>query len=1372
MNYKHCFVVIVAVCNFTILIGQRNLEFANITRQQGLSNTDINAIVQDKDGFIWFGTEYGLNRYDGYQIKVFRNTPGDSTSLPDNSINCLYVDHEGVLWIGTIRGGLSQYKKNSNSFSSYRHDPSNPHTVSYNYITYITEDIFNNLWVATLEGLNLYNKQNNSFTQFIDNKSLGKMAINKPSGNLKNIRSISSDKQGNLWIGYERDGLGMLDIKKGIFTHYPLPARTQKVPGDNSIQFILDEGNELWLASRFSGILVFNKTTKQYRSLNSKQLDPRVNYLLPDHGNIWIATKNGLYAYSKQTGLINSFFHQECNHNSLSNNSISCLFMDRQGILWAGSLQGGVNYVINKKGFNVLRKDMCQPVSLSQQSVSAVLKDNRNNLWVGYFDNGIDIIDLKTNTKKFYFDLPTAKGTMPTGTIFCIFQDSKGRIWLGTYASGIFMYEPSTGQFRNFNHQPSDSESLSGNDVRSICEDKEHQLWLAIHGRGVNRFNPETGKTCRISYPQNNYGFSDAHNWVYKVYIDSSNNLWVTSVDGVSLSPNLGKTFTNYHHTQRRSNNESLDVIWTLYDDGKQLWLGSSMGLSVFDKNKKVFTKVISKNDGLPSDAITGILPGPHNYLWISTYNGLVKLNPKDFKDIKVFDQTDGLQGNQFFFNACYRATSGEMYFGGQDGLTYFLPDSIKEYKFIPTVVITDFKLFNKSENFVGSNILSKNISETKEITLKYSQNVLTFDFVALNFEEPEKNQYAYQLEGFEKDWNVAVNKREATYTNLSPGTYIFHVKASNNDGIWNNKGVSVKIHVLPPLWLSKLAFSLYILLIITSLILYKRFIQNREKLKRQFALQHLESEKQIEMNNVRLKFFTNISHEFRTSLSMIIGPTEILMGKKQNFTPIQEQQVSLIKSNAQRLLRLINQLLDLRKIESGNLKLYPSPGDLISFCREIAQSFETFSQQKNIGFLIQTNCDSLYAWFDVDKLEKIVYNLLSNAFKYTPQGGYVQLSIMVAQNGLAENLNSKSVCIEVSDTGIGIPAESINKIFESFYQVDSAEHNKGGTGIGLALVKELVEMHNGTILVKSNQKKPDALSEGGTTFTITLPLDIRDLDEDIQMVHNLEEIKVVPLPPTRKNDTQKPLLLVVEDNADLRSFIIGIMLDDFRVIEATNGLEGLQAAFGSSPDLIISDIMMPGMQGTELCKTLKTDKRTSHIPIILLTALSSIEVKISGYEIGADDYITKPFNAKVLKIRVCNLIESRHRMRERFSKQIFVEPKEIAITSVDEKFLNKAMEVVEKHMDDPFFDVEVFFKEMYVSRTLLHNKLKALTDLSATEFIKTIRLKRASRLLYEGKLSISEVSIMVGFNSRNYFTKCFTEQFGISPSEYEKTVQ
>lgn len=1381
MNFRQIFLIVLAGflgCT-NASPNTINIEFGHLTSQNGLSNSDINSIVQDKDGFIWFATEYGLNRYDGYELKIYRNITGDKTSLTDNSINCIFVDHNGTLWAGTSRGGLCRYVKNSDSFISYLHDPTNPRSITFNYITSIVEDEFNNMWVSTLEGLNKYNASTDDFLQVIykkgnfgaiDSQEYAVDFYTNGREMLKdvNFRSITADKKGNLWIGTERNGLLLLDLNTKVFHHFPFSANALKVSNDNAINNILRIKDELWLATRFSGIIIFNTINKSFKSLELKSADPRTTCLVNENqNNIWIGTKNGLYAYNLKTKEEKSFFHQDCNYYSISNNSISCLYLDRQGILWAGCLQGGVNYTINQKGFLTYKKELCKTLTLSQQSVSAIMTDSRNNLWIGYFDNGIDIINKTTGQKKYYYDIPTDNGKINTGTIFCFFEDHKGRIWIGCYSNGLFMYDPNSGRFKNFKHNELDPTSISKNDIRSICEDSENQLWLAVHGKGISRFNPETGKCSHINYPTNNFGIDPASNWVYKVYFDKEKNLWVTSVTGVSYSSNLGKTFSNYRHNPNSLNSESLDVIWTLHDDGKQLWMGSNMGLSIFDKQSKKFTLVISKNDGLPSDAIAGILSDNHNQLWISTYSGLVKINPNDLKQIKTYNQTDGLQGDQFFSNACFKDKDGQMYFGGPNGLTIFNPDSIKEYKFIPPVFITDFKLFNKSENYPGSKILSKNISQTKEITLEYSENVITFNFVALNFVEPEKNQYAYKLEGFEKDWNISVNKREATYTNLSPGTYTFRVKASNNDGSWNNEGASIKINILPPFWLTIWAFIIYIIIIVFALILYKRNIENRENLKRKLALEQMEAAKQVEMNNVRLKFFTNISHEFRTSLSLIIGPADKLMKDNKTFNLEQSEQISLIRNNAQRLLRLINQLLDLRKIETGNLKLYPSPGDLIVFCKEIGQTFLYLAKDKNIEFTINSNINHLYAWFDADKIEKIIYNLLSNAFKFTNKGGKISMQIKVLENELRER---DWIEIKISDNGIGIPSESVDKIFDKFYQVNrTGLETKEGTGIGLSLVKELIDLHSGSITVNSNYSSIPL----GTTFTIRLPLDIRgniDIPSEPYSSPALEDEIIQERAPEYENKrTEMSTILIIEDNSELRQFISNSLKDTYNVIEAENGNQGLKMTFDNNPDLIISDIMMPGVEGTELCRILKSDERTSHIPVLLLTALSSVEHKIEGYNTGADDYITKPFNEDILKSRIRNIIENRRRIRERFSKQILIEPKDITITSADEQFIRRAIDTVEKHMDDSSFDVEVFTKEMAVSRTLLHTKLKSLTDNSATEFIKTIRLKRAAKLLTEGQMGVSEVSIMVGFNSRNYFTKCFTEFFGVSPSDYLK---
>jgi signal transduction histidine kinase/ligand-binding sensor domain-containing protein/CheY-like chemotaxis protein/AraC-like DNA-binding protein len=1373
--------LIFLICFFSFsdcVIGQiNNLEFGHILPQNGLSNSDINAIVQDADGFMWFGTEYGLNRYDGYQIKIYRNITSDSLSLSDNSINALFIDHDGILWLGTARGGLCKYNKYSDNFESYMHEATNNNCISFNYITSIAEDNKNNLWIATLEGLNKLNPQRNTIVQYNEetkseriSRKTEKHVLGSKFLKNKSIRFLMFDNENNLWFGYERAGLGMYNSKEQLFYHYPLPNYAALPEGiDNSIHSIIPLGDEIWLGTRFTGILIFNKKTKSFTSKQIRAIDNRVTYLMKDQNKlIWIATKKGLFSYNEKTLQTTAYYHQECNPQSLSNNSILCLFKDRQNVLWAGSLQGGVNFSLPQNGFISYKTLNNNQLKLSQQSVSSVLKDKKGRLWVGYFDNGIEIIDRNNNSSKFFYDLPTQYGNLSTGSVFCIFEDKSGKIWIGTYFNGLFCYNESTKQFINYKYDPKNINSLSGNDIRSISEDKNNNLWLAIHGRGINKLNPRTGEVLRISYPTNGFGFSSAHDWVYQVHVDTNNILWVSSVSGISCSEDNSRSFKNYLNNIKNKNNESINVIWTLYDDGENLWMGSNMGLSIFNKKQRAFTKVLTKNEGLPTDAIASIQADNKKHLWISTFNGLMNIDPKNTDNIKVFNQSDGLQGDHFYINAGYCASNGEMFFGGINGLTSFYPDSIKFNNLAPNVLITEFKLFNKNVEISTKGILRNNISYTKHIKLKYHENVLTFNFVALNFIEPDKNKYAYMLEGFDNTWNYSVNRREITYTNLSPGDYVLRVKASNNDNVWNETGTSLKITVAPPFWETIWAFLFYILLAMAGLFFFKKQIQKRELLKRKLALEHMEAEKQIEVNNLLLRFFTNISHEFRTSLSLIIGPTEKMLEKNSTLPENLKYNAKTIQHNGQRLLRLINQLLDLRKIEAGNMKLYLTLGDIVSFCNEISKSFEYTTSQKNIHFKFECKHKEIFALFDADKIEKIIYNLLSNAYKYTLDQGSISLKIALNDNPT----QTGNFIIEVRDNGIGIPNEDLTRIFDRFYQVENNEHPHQGTGIGLSLVKELVDMHKGSIEVKSTaQLKNDRDKPSGSIFTIKLPIEIKEKnDADIPEITNISDSKNSPIDDSIKEKSDKSknhTLLIVEDNAELRSYITSILNDTYTITEAENGLIGIKTALDNNFDLIISDIMMPGMQGTELCKVLKSDSRTSHIPVILLTALSAVEHKISGFNYGADDYITKPFNSDFLKTRIANLIESRQKLRERFSKYMNIEPKEIAITSLDEKFLQKAIETVEKYIDDPVFDIDKFTWEMSVSRTLLHNKLKSLTNLSATQFIKTIRLKRAAQLIKKGHLGVSEVSIMVGFSSRTYFTKCFIELFGVSPSEY-----
>ncbi|MFQ5797448.1 MAG: ATP-binding protein, partial [Bacteroidota bacterium] len=769
----------------------------------------------------------------------------------------------------------------------------------------------------------------------------------------------------------------------------------------------------------------------------------------------------------------------------------------------------------------------------------------------------------------------------------------------------------------------------------------------------------------------------------------------------------------------------------------------------------------------------------------------------------------DGLQSNEFNLGAYHKSRSGEMFFGGINGFNSFYPDSIKDNPHIPPLVITGFQIFNESVKISpqGETPLQKHISVTDEIVLSHKDNVFSFEFAALDYNAPEKNQNAYMMEGFDEDWIYSGTRRFATYTNLDPGEYVFRVRGSNNDGIWNEEGTSVRIIITPPWWQTWWAYTVYVILIVAVLYGIRRFEVNRERLAHDLKLQRFEAEKLREFDQMKSRFFANISHEFRTPLTLILGPLKKLTsGDSQGDA---KEQFRMMLRNGQRLLRLINQLLDFSKLEAGRMSLQARPENIVRLLKSIVSQFASLAERERITLRFVAPHQMITVYLDRDKLEKIMYNLLSNAVKFTPKGGKVSVSVdrspltKVTKGGKEGEV--EFVEITVADTGIGIPPDCIDKIFDRFYQVDSTHRREPapldksspteralfdkayptgqeGTGIGLALTKELVELHSGEIHVCSQPGR-------GSTFIVRLPLGKEQLKKaeiaaetpEAEVVKDSVDYDLIPIEEyetpdaesyhTKEEETpsddRAPIVLVVEDSHDMRGFIREILGKAYRVREAGDGVEGFERAVEIIPDLIISDVMMPRMDGFELCHKLKTDERTSHIPVILLTARASGESKVKGLETGADDYLTKPFDARELQIRVKNLIEERRKLRERFSREVTLQPRDIAVSSMDEQFLKRVMDVIEQRMSDPDFSTDTFTKKVGMSRMQLHRKLRALTDHSTGEFIRTMRLKRAAQLLKQHSGTVSEIAYEVGFNNLSYFARCFRDLFGQLPSDY-----
>jgi signal transduction histidine kinase/DNA-binding response OmpR family regulator len=916
-------------------------------------------------------------------------------------------------------------------------------------------------------------------------------------------------------------------------------------------------------------------------------------------------------------------------------------------------------------------------------------------------------------------------------------------------------------------------------------EDKSGILWIGAY-IGLNKFNKERKQFTRYYSSQTNHNKLSS-NIILSITEDNSGYLWFATGYGLNKYEKGKNLFTSYVHDPNNPKSLSDNSVRSIYEDKKgTLWICTQGGgLNKFNRESGEFIH-FRKKDGLPSDIAFDILEDEHNNLWISTSNGLTKFNSSKGL-FRNYDTKDGLPSNEFSYRAKFKGSDGIIYFGTKKGLVAFHPDSIKDNPHIPPIVVTNFLLFNKSvpiglDTTSDRMILEKSIINTKELELTYEDYIFSFEFAALDFHAPEKNKYAYMMEGFEKSWTYTDSKKRfATYTNLDPGEYTFRVIGSNNDGVWNEEGASIKLIITPPWWKTWWAYTFYILLGLSLLYSLRRYELNRTRYKHGLELKEVEAEKLRETDRMKSHFFANISHEFRTPLTLILGPADNI--KSNSSTEDIQKQTGLIKRNANRLLNLVNQLLDLSKLEAGKLKVHASKGNIVSFVKGVAMSFESIAEKMDIQLRIKSSGDEVEMYFDKEMMIKILSNLLSNSFKFTHESGEITVNIKTTENDSLE--------IKIRDTGIGIASEELPKLFDRFYQVDASHTRKyEGTGIGLALTKELVELHHGSIKVES--KKEEDEQNGWTEFIIELPLGKEHFAEDELVEEVISDSNLLPeskeynpldhseLEQSLSNlihpeafqlapDEERMIILLVEDNSDVRDFIKDSLGNEFVVEEAFNGEHGVKKAENIIPDLIISDIMMPKMDGNELTRILKNDEKTSHIPIILLTAKSEQESKLEGLETGADDYLTKPFDTKELMIRIKNLINVRRKLQERYSRGDFIPAKKEPgkkLSYLDEQFMNKVMEVIEKHLSEEEFSIEQFGKEAGMSRVQLHRKLKALSGKSASTFLRSVRLSKAKKMIEEQKGNISEIAYSVGFSSPQYFTRCFKKEFGYPPSE------
>jgi signal transduction histidine kinase/ligand-binding sensor domain-containing protein/DNA-binding response OmpR family regulator len=1351
--------------------------FEEITMADGLPENSGTCILQDYLGYLWIGTQRGLAQYDGYSMKVFQPEEDNSGSISNGVIITIYEDKNKTLWIGT-NGGLNKFERINESFKKYRHNPDDSTSINSNYISCIYEDKSGGFWIGTTEGLNKFDRDKGIFTRYYFNDGdLGTSSSATHNKYNLSIRAIIEDPVSkDLLLGTRIIGLWKFNVKEKIFSKYKFSADNNF---DKKIGFIQSfykaRDGKIWIASvhTLSSLDPQKKTFKSYIDFpmiwDEAYANSYQNFagVIEDRdGFIWsgfFEGGQGVFCLNPTTENILQYnLSSEISKGTVYNKILS-LYEDRSGVIWVGTFLMGLKKLDKRKNeFQILRSDPNNfSNSLSHSFVYSVNYDPKGFIWF-CTKRALDKYDIKTQTYKHYL---TDEKCITESFYFGI-QDKAGYVWLGTSNCGLIRFDPKDASYRFYLNNANESLNLINKQIIYLIQDHLGILWIGTMGYGLYKYDIEKNKVTRFKNDPNDPS-SLSNDQINVIIEDSLGTLWVGTNNG-----GLNK----FDRRTEKFSYSSFYCINAIYEDNKgNLWVADfPSGLNLFDREKGIIKDRYTLKDGLASNDIQGILEDNQNNLWLSAEIVLSKFNKK-LKTFGNYYKEDGLPDRLTRKTNYGEGPDGTMYFNTSAGELVFHPDSIKDDPTPPQVVLNGISLFNRPNEKLSYEGF---VSELKEITLPYDQNDLRFDFVGLHFSAPSRNKYKYILENFDNDWVDAGNQRYATYTNLDPGEYVFRATASNKDGVWNETGVSITLIITPPWWKTTWAYLFYILSTVGIIYLIWKTQLKRIRIKHEYEMSRFEAQKLHEVDEIKSRFFTNISHEFRTPLTLILGPVKTMI-EKLNEGKMKDD-LSMVHRNAHRLLGLVNQLLDISKLESGNMKLQTIPQNIIPLLKALVLSFTSYAERKRITLKFNSPEEELIVYIDKDKIEKIITNILSNAFKFTPDYGTIAVTVKTKPSSFPPlvkgELKGGSVEISIRDTGIGISEEKMSKIFDRFYQVDGSHtREQEGTGIGLSLTKELVELHKGSIEVESEEGK-------GTTVTISLPLgkehlkpeEICEPDKDEVSLEPkesmyFEETKTQKLDLNLITDTEKPLLLIVEDNSDVRKYIKDNLIRDYRILEAIDGEDGWNKSVEQIPDLIVSDVMMPKMDGFQLCNKLKTDERTSHIPVILLTAKAAKQDKIEGYEIGADDYVMKPFEPDELRARIKNLIEQRKRLHEHFQKKGILDIEQSNITSIDKKFLQKAYDIINQNMSDTTFGLESFAELLSISRSVLHRKITSLTGESPGELIRRIRLKRASQLIEQNFGNMSEISLEVGFNNPSQFARSFHKQFGVSPSVYQQ---
>ncbi|MFT4071328.1 MAG: two-component regulator propeller domain-containing protein [Dysgonamonadaceae bacterium] len=1315
-----------------------DLNFKTYLVENGLSSNTIYSALQDTKGFMWFGTEDGLNRFNGYEFKTFRNIPRDTTSLSNNYVYCLLEDNSRTLWVGTERG-VCTYNPQTNKFKAFRLKAQDGTSI-HDRIQNMVADEKGNIWIASYrQGIFFYNRKANSLKRY----SFSTYTDPLQSPDL--ITYLYKDKDNTIWTSVNSTVYQIYRLDKNSDRF--VPAFPHIASGElkklSSYSIIEDTFGTLWFGTWNNGLYEVDKV----KGIVNRYLNQHADKIVHIHtiteyepGNLLIGSDDGLTSFTVSPIIGNRrAFHLR--EPDVSSRFIYPIYQDREGGLWIGTYYGGINYAAPSRNYFAGYTHDPHKNSVSGNVISSFCEDESGNLWIGTDDGGLNYMDKASGIFSSYKP-QKGRNSISFHNIHGLCLDGK-KLWIGTYTGGLNVMDLTTGQFRCYKNKPNDSTSIDGNSIFSLYRDSRHNIWIGTT-QGINLYNRQTDNFNRIR----------KLSAVTIDMIEYNKTLWFATIgNGLHVYDPATHRWTNYVFEAKNKNSlNSNEVLCLCVDDNNQLWIGTNSGLCKFNPKERNFSPVPLSTQ---SNTIYKII-SDKEFLWMTTSKGLIRFDSQR-NQLRTFTKSDGLLSDLFIQNSGIKTSSGRIYIGTANGFNAFYPKQIITNRYIPPVLLTDFQIFNKSVDN-PEEYMSVSADSILQLTLPYSKNVFSLEYAALSYFAPEKNEYTFMLEGFDKDWNYVGNQRRTTYTNLSPGEYTFRVKASNNDGIWNDAGLTMKIVITPPFWRTHIAIVLYVILYSVTMLLLLKYMWNVNARKNRIRMEKIRIAHEKEIHEAKINFFTTIAHEIRTPVSLIIAPLEKIIETANQFPPKIKSDLDIIDRNAQRLLSLVNQLLDFRKIEQESVQMSYAACNIDEVLANICDRFRPSLEQRGIKLEYCRDVKDFNAVTDVENLTKVISNLLNNASKFT----HNHIGVYLARQD-----DNETFSIKVVDNGTGIPKEYQQKIFNLFFQVP--DNPQSGTGIGLNLVKRIVDALGGTIEVNSieNQK---------TEFIIVIPT--YRSPEEKNCLPPVDLVEQIGLNPVHKADWKnkyiekeasktKATLLIVEDNTDIQEFLWKNLSETYHILLADNGEEGLQVLAEHEINLIISDIMMPKIDGIEFCSRIKKNLLWSHIPVVLLTAKNNTTTKIEAMENGADVYIEKPFSIRFLAAQIKNLLSMIDAMQKKYAEAPFIPLNSIARNKTDKDFLSKVNEVIERNISNERFSMDDLAEELCISNSGLFAKIKNLSGCTPNKLLLLMRLKKAAELLRHDTYRINEICYRVGFSNPSYFAKCFHKQFGVLPKDF-----